>query len=441
MSDPGQHAADAARASALVDELLRLQVEKARIAAAELDVYARAMELAEEQTARIASHDSAKREMPLRCLSAELATAARLHDRTVQGRMTDAVRFVRDFPATVAALGAARISQSHAYAILDAGSPIADPTARAEFEDRVVDFAATSSVGRTKAFARQLSERLNPRTMTERHRDARALRSVTVTELDDGMGQVLAITPLVLARGIGDRLTRQAKAVMDAAGAGAHDAATDDRTLDQVRADVFTDLLLTGAPAIDPLSDEMPGGLGAIRATVQVTVPVTTLTGVTAFGAELDGRAPVDPETARCLAGSVPGWDRVLVHPVTGLVLTVDRYTPSAEQKRYLRARDRHCRFPGCRMPARRCDIDHTHDAAKGGATAVCNLACFCKRHHTLKHATDWAVRQLPGGILEWTSPTGRCYTDEPPPRVLFLPDDVPDPGGVPDLDANPPPF
>ena len=77
-------------------------------------------------------------------------------------------------------------------------------------------------------------------------------------------------------------------------------------------------------------------------------------------------------------------------------------------------------------MPAVRCDIDHTIDAAKGGETSRHNNAHLCRRHHVLKHATPWRVRQLPRGILEWTSPTGRIYTDHPPaigdtggPRIM----------------------
>lgn len=49
-------------------------------------------------------------------------------------------------------------------------------------------------------------------------------------------------------------------------------------------------------------------------------------------------------------------------------------------------------------------------------------------------------VDQLPGGLLRWTSPTGRTYTDEPlpySPAVRFLPDDPP----PPEPDDSPPPF
>jgi hypothetical protein len=77
---------------------------------------------------------------------------------------------------------------------------------------------------------------------------------------------------------------------------------------------------------------------------------------------------------------------------------------------------------------ARYCDHDHTVDHALGGRTEICNLVCFCKRHHALKHATDWTVRQLPGGTLEWTGPSGAQFLDHPPPRVVFVPSEDPPP-------------
>ena len=67
--------------------------------------------------------------------------------------------------------------------------------------------------------------------------------------------------------------------------------------------------------------------------------------------------------------------------------------------------------------------MDHTVDAARGGPTEHTNLAHLCRRHHTLKHETAWRVKQLPGGILEWTGPTGRTYHDRPPGVVTFVPD------------------
>lgn len=44
-----------------------------------------------------------------------------------------------------------------------------------------------------------------------------------------------------------------------------------------------------------------------------------------------------------------------------------------------------------------------------------------------MKQFTAWRVRQLDGGVLEWTSPTGTTYTDTPtayPATVRFAPSD-----------------
>lgn len=205
------------------------------------------------------------------------------------------------------------------------------------------------------------------------------------------------------------------------------------RSMDELRADILADLLLTGTPT----AHGEGGALGAITAHVQVTVPVLTLAGASDEPALLAGHGPIDPDTARRLAAGAPGWDRVMTHPHTGLPLAVDRYRPSAELRRFLRARDEHCRFPGCRQPTWRCDVDHTIDAAYGGATSDGNLAHFCRSHHTLKHASDWRVHQHGGGVLTWTAPTGRTYRDRSPSTVRFVPD-----RSTPDsYSTDPPPF
>ena len=56
-----------------------------------------------------------------------------------------------------------------------------------------------------------------------------------------------------------------------------------------------------------------------------------------------------------------------------------------------------------------------------------------------MKQFAGWTVRQLDGGILEWTSPVGTTYTDYPPtPGVHFAPDPY-DPDAPPPPDAGPP--
>jgi hypothetical protein len=198
----------------------------------------------------------------------------------------------------------------------------------------------------------------------------------------------------------------------------------DPRTYDQLRADLLTDLLLTTNP-----SDAHGTALGSIRATVQVTVAVTTLTGDDDRPAELDGHGPLHPDTARTLAGANSGWTRLFLNPA-GVITETDTYTPTEPMRRFLRARDQHCRFPGCRMPIHRCESDHNLDWALGGKTSIENLAYFCKTHHTLKHPdlpdfARWTARQLPDQTVQWASPTGRTYPDPAPRRVMFVPSET----------------
>jgi len=192
----------------------------------------------------------------------------------------------------------------------------------------------------------------------------------------------------------------------------------DARTTDQVRADLFCDLLL----ATDPTSAHGTA-LEGITATVQVTVAATTLTGADDRPAEIDGTGPLHPDTARTLAGHNTGWTRLFLDP-TGMITETDTYTPTEGMRRFLRARDQQCRFPGCRQPIARCELDHNHDWAKGGRTELCNLSHFCTAHHVLKHPDipdehRWTARQLPDWTVEWTSPTGNTYTDPPRRRVM----------------------
>ncbi|MEH3090330.1 MAG: DUF222 domain-containing protein [Microbacterium arborescens] len=430
----------------------------------EVRVLAAAGKLAREQAAG-ASERVKAREMALRGIAAELAGVLVLTDRTVQRRIDEACDLVENFPVTFAAWEAGRITRGHVRVIQDVGCivPVGE---REEFEHVAVARCEGETPNRLRDALQMVAERMHPRTFTERHEEAAAGRCVRVLPGPDGMSDLVATLPTALADGIADRLTRQAREIVharprvDAAGMDGRDGAAgvdgaddvtradnatdvlfdtgteastftgDTRTIDQVRADVFADLLLAGAPSLDPTdTGDGNGALGAIRAKVQVVVSALTLSGRDEDPADLVGRSPIDAATARHLAGENTAWERLLTHPVTGTVLECDAYEPTAAMKRLLRARDRHCRFPGCRQPAIRCEKDHTIAVADGGATHVCNLAHLCKRHHDVKHHTRWQVRQLPGGRLVWTSPTGRVYReDAPPPLVAFSIE----PGGAP---------
>jgi Domain of unknown function (DUF222)/HNH endonuclease len=84
-------------------------------------------------------------------------------------------------------------------------------------------------------------------------------------------------------------------------------------------------------------------------------------------------------------------------------------YRPTAAQIAFVRARDRRCQAPGCRVPARRCQVDHRIPWAKGGPTFIDNLYCLCKRHHRAKDEGGYTYHPVPGG-MQWTTPAGRTY-------------------------------
>lgn len=414
-----------------------------------------AEEVAKTSDSRVRDHD-----MALRAIAAEFAGILTMDDRTVQRRIGDARELTELYPRTFEAGRRNQISGRHQRLIMELGAPL-PPEKRDDFETVAIALSRQDTPGRVKSRLEIIAARLHPRTFTERHREADELRSVHLIDLPAGVSDLIVRMSTVKAHAIHDRLTAQARCVMDArrtaraaVGAASRDAgsptpldetfapllpdaivASDDRTLDQLRCDLVVDMLLTGAPMADPTrTDDGPGTLGTIRARVQVVVPALTLLGADDGPADLVGHSPIDAETARALLGSTTHpIERILTHPVTGSVIEVDTYERPASLDRYLRGRDQRCRFPGCRLPAVRCDVDHNHDSALGGKTCRRNLCHLCQRHHSMKQFTPWRVRQLAGGVMEWTSPLGVVYLDEPPLPVTFLPDPDPAPGGPPE--------
>lgn len=226
------------------------------------------------------------------------------------------------------------------------------------------------------------------------------------------MAVLTALLPATLAHAARDRIAAMAHSVHRAS------SARDTRSLAEIRADMLADLLLTGHATAHITADSVPF-LESVRPHVQIVIPAATLVGGDE-PAELATGSVVDAATARLLVSAATGWDRLFLHPAGVAVTAVDRYRPSEKQRRLLAARDRHCRFPGCRVSVHRCDVDHTIAAAEGGPTDVSNLAHLCRRHHTLKHRSAWRVRQHPDGTLEWTTPSGQRHEDRPAHGLVF---------------------
>jgi hypothetical protein len=414
--DAGAHMAAFTRAERLVDAFEAGRRQRAAADATEIRVLARAA-ASVATPARPTPEQVRRAELDRRALIADLATSSHVSEWTVTRLLSESADLCRRFEVGVAALARGDISRQHLGAIHDTGAAITGDAARAEFLGIALERATELTPGRLTSVLRVIAERFLDRTLDERAAEAATRRDVEVVDLADNLAALTLTAEATLIHGIEDRLSAQAISVIDAREPGDEG---DTRTRAQIKADIVTDLLLTAGPDRCVAGE----GLEAIRATVQVTLPVLTMTGASDEPCLLAGYGPIDPDTARALAAGAPGWERVMTSPVTGAVLAVDRYRPGKRLNRFLAARDERCRFPGCRQPVWRCDIDHTVDHQHGGPTESCNLAHLCRRHHTMKHHTAWTVEQISPGVLVWTSPTGRKHTDRPEAVVRFVVDD-----------------
>ncbi|MGZ0096412.1 DUF222 domain-containing protein, partial [Microbacterium arborescens] len=184
--------------------------------------------LAENQAAG-ASEKVKAREMALRGIAAELAGVFVATDRTLQRRIDEARDLVENYPVTLAAWEAGRIVRGHVRVIQEVGC-LVPAGERAEFERVAVERCEGERPNRVREALRMIAERMHPRTFTERHEEAAAGRCVRVQAGPDGMSDLIATLPTVIADGIVDRLTRQAREIINAraqADAGA-DAETGD---------------------------------------------------------------------------------------------------------------------------------------------------------------------------------------------------------------------
>jgi hypothetical protein len=93
--------------------------------------------------------------------------------------------------------------------------------------------------------------------------------------------------------------------------------------------------------------------------------------------------------------------------------LATDAYRPGSRLAALVRTRDGRCRFPGCHVAARFCDIDHVRPWPLG-RTSASNLMCLCRRHHRVKQRPGWKVCLAGDGTVSWIDPTGRGRVTRP---------------------------
>ncbi len=89
-------------------------------------------------------------------------------------------------------------------------------------------------------------------------------------------------------------------------------------------------------------------------------------------------------------------------------------YQPSHTLRHLVEIRDGECTFPSCSRHARNCDFEHAIPYDQGGRTCACNGSARSRRCHRVKQSKNWKVAQPRPGWHQWTTPSGRTYTQGP---------------------------
>ncbi|MCP3995017.1 MAG: DUF222 domain-containing protein [bacterium] len=181
----------------------------------------------------------------------------------------------------------------------------------------------------------------------------------------------------------------------------------DGRTMDQLRSDIFTDLLRR----------RYRGGkiTRADYGNLDMRVTADTLTGQSEESGELNGLGPVLADVARQIAENQEHVHRrwTEVDPDTGQPIDggTTRRRPTASQRRKAEMLHPTCIHPGCRMPSTDCDIDHRQPWAEYRITCTADLGPMCRHHHVIRHRFGWTYQPTVGGDFQFNSPFGHRYT------------------------------
>lgn len=439
----------------VLDVLVGLQRAQARIAWAESQALVR-LAGPHQRTQEVLVHDrrvDAERVVQVTDeVRDEVAAALRRSPGVVHDQITTARLLNGPLAATSRALCNGLVTSAHVRVIAEQArrhpaaahcanaEPQADTPAqaaqRAEFEriceelqTRVLPAACRLTVSQTRAHARRAMAAIDADGERRRREAARCTRDVWVSPDDDGIATLIARLDAVSAHAI--------RAAIDAAAADPEISGDCAATLGERRAEALAALVLGRAQVSVQVEVTMPSdalglgspgmgsvGLGSAVSAASSALPDGTLVD-TADVARLFDRSDVTAHLRRLVTDPATG---------TAVDLGRSRYEVSEPLRRWVSARDRTCRFPGCRRRATACQVDHIDPWDDGGPTDAANLQALCARHHQLKTHAGWRAEREPvSGRTVWTSPLGRTYVVDPEP--------VPVHAAGPPPPEEPPPF
>ena len=365
------------------------------------------------------------------CEREDISTALRLAPATAQSRIDVARTLINSLPGTCSALATGEISAAHATVIArETAQMIRDGAAEStisQLEEGAISYSEFHTPGQVASHLRSKIAQLAPEEFEERVVRAQSLRRVSCINESDGMSTIIAILPAadaqIVMHSIESFILRQnqqyqeqgnqSQKIQNQEGGDQNFSQGFDRlseyralTADQKRADALTAICST---VLSDLSTTVAAHRRAL--TINVTIDLPTLLGLAENPGQLAGYGAIPASVARHLA-SDSRWRRFITEPQSGNLLDLGResYDPSQQLKDFLIARDRTCRFPGCRRSALLSDLDHAQSWERGGATSPENIGALCRRHHRLKTHDGWEISSYPDGSCTWRSPLGKEF-------------------------------
>lgn len=329
--------------------------------------------------------------------AAEVGAALRLTRRTAESVTGFSMELLRYRPAVFEALLLGRIDVRRARLLVDETQHVSDAIAHVAIEQLLPD-AADLTTGQLRHRIAKLCIDADPDAARRRYDKSIADRRFEIRPTDSGTADILGRDmPPHIANSIGRWIHKEAIKLKNLG---------DTRSMDQLRADIYLDLLRR----------RHKGGkiTRADFGNLDMRVTGETLTGQSDESAELNGFGPVIADVARQVAENQDDVERrwmLLDHetqqPIDG---GITRRKPTASQRRKAEMLHPTCVQPGCRMPSVDCDLDHRIPWVEARATCTADLGPMCRHHHVIRHTYGWRYELLVGGFL-FTSPFGHRYS------------------------------
>lgn len=297
-------------------------------------------------------------------------------------------------PNVLAALGTGAIDQRRARTIVE-GVKDVQPETAATILDRVLPDAPDLTTGQLRARLARVCAELDPGSANDRYEAGVEQRRVVLSANPDTTANLAGYDlPPDLASAAAKRINWLARKAR---------TKDDPRTLDQIRADVFLDLLTGRGQSVSQT--------GGPAGQVDIVADLRALNGESDTPGHIPGFGPVVAEIARKVAAHQVDcrWEYTVTDQGRPIATGTIRRRPTAGMKRRIRAQHPTCVWPGCRMPARQSDLDHRHRWSDGGTTTVRNLAPLCDRHHELLDK-GWRYEPTSTGDYRFVSPLGHTY-------------------------------